>query len=71
MSNIFHQSTQQKIDLHNTEDVAYWCQHLDCNKEQLIYCVMKVGNSSHAVRDFWQMNKDRLQRFFHLIWNDK
>jgi hypothetical protein len=64
------QSTHGKIDIHCQSDVNRWCQRLSCSKEQLTYCIMKVGNSSGAVEDFWQMNRDRLQAFFHIIWQE-
>lgn len=64
-------SAPGKIDLHSIQDVDYWCRQLDCDKNQLTYCVMKVGNSSGAVENFWQMNQDRLRNFFHLIWNER
>ncbi len=63
-------SSQEKIDLHNQSDVTRWCQRLNCSKDQLTYCIMKVGNSSRSVEDFWQMNRDRLQTFFHIIWQE-
>jgi hypothetical protein len=62
--------TQEKINIHSQADVHRWCQRLNCSKEQLTYCIMKVGNSPRAVEDFWQMNKDRLQAFFHIIWQE-
>ena len=64
------EGTQEKIDIHSQGDIDYWCQRLNCSKEQLIYCIMKVGNSGRAVEDFWQMNQDRFQAFFHMIWQE-
>ncbi|ASS50314.1 MAG: hypothetical protein A3D31_12160 [Candidatus Fluviicola riflensis] len=64
-------SAPGKIDLHSMQDVDYWCQQLNCDKNQLAYCIMKVGNSPGAVENFWQMNQDRLRKFFHLIWNER
>ncbi len=64
-------SAPGKIDLQSMQDVDFWCHQLDCDKDQLMYCVMKVGNSSGAVENFWQMNQDRLRKFFHLIWNER
>jgi len=65
-----YKSTQPKIDIRNQQQLQHWCNELDCNKEQLLYCVMKVGNSSRAVGDFWYMNKDRLEKFFQQIWEE-
>jgi hypothetical protein len=62
--------TQEKIDIHSPEDIDYWCGRLNCSKEQLIYCIMKVGNSARSVEDYWQMNRDRFQAFFHMIWQE-
>jgi hypothetical protein len=62
--------TQEKIDLLCQTDVDRWCKRLNCSKEQLTYCVMKVGHSPKAVECFWQMNRDRLQTFFHMIWKE-
>jgi hypothetical protein len=72
ISTTLHSTTifQEKIDVHSQIEVGHWCQRLNCSKEQLTYCIMKVGNSSRAVEDFWQMNRDRLQAFFHIIWQE-
>lgn len=63
-------STPRKIDIQNPEELNRWCQRLECNREQLLYCVMKVGNSPGAVTDFLHMNKDRLEQFFQLLWDE-
>jgi len=63
-------STQHRIDTNNQQQLQQWCNKLDCKPEHLLYCVMKVGNSSQAVGDFWYMNKDRLEMFFQQIWEE-
>jgi len=63
-------TTQQRIDIRNQKDIQLWCRRFNCTKEQLLYCVMKVGNSPQSVGDFWHMNKDRLETYFQLIWEE-
>lgn len=65
-----HPSTPSKINTHDQEEIMRWCSSLNCNREQLLYCVMKVGNSPAAVTDYLYMNKDRLEQFFQLLWEE-
>ncbi len=70
LATLTHPMSTPRIDIHDQEEIRRWCNTLDCNREQLLYCVMKVGNSPAAVTDFLHMNKDRLEQFFQLLWNE-
>jgi hypothetical protein len=49
--------TGKYIQAGNADEVAYWCNVLMCEKEDLIKSVMSIGNSAKMVDDFLILNR--------------
>lgn len=48
-----------KIDLTNKEDLANWCTELNCEEEDLIHAVLRIGNNVKSVNDFLILNRKK------------
>lgn len=49
----------QKINLHSDENIRYWCRELNCNQDDLIQSVLRIGNSAKMVDDFLILNRKK------------
>lgn len=48
-------------------DLRLWCRKLECDEEELLYCLRSVGTSWVCVEAFWSMNQDRIRFSIHNI----
>ncbi len=39
-----------------------WCAKLDCSKDQILFCIERVGTSWISVEAFYSMNEDRIKK---------
>lgn len=55
-------STEKKmvVNITKTEDFTYWCDMLECKKEDLIAAITSVGNSYNCINYFLEMNKKKI-----------
>lgn len=52
---------KSKVDVCCPENVQECCNKLDCTKEQLFYCIGRVGKELQTIETYWSMNKDILK----------
>ena len=52
---------KQYLDINevNFED---WCTKLNCSKDQLLFCIERVGTSWISVEAYFSMNQDRIKQ---------
>ena len=48
-----------KIDLTNKENLSNWCTELNCEEEDLIHAVLRIGNNVKSVNDFLILNRKK------------
>lgn len=48
-----------KIDLTNKENIANWCIELNCDEQDLIHAVLRIGNNVKSVNDFLILNRKK------------
>ena len=52
----------KRIDIHDPDEVTYWCRSLDCTPSELEEAVKAVGTSVRKVRQWLEMNVDYRSR---------
>lgn len=50
---------KETIELNNSKQIEKWCLELNCNKEDLIDAVLKVGSSAKMVNVFLELNRKK------------
>lgn len=48
-----------EIDLTDKENLANWCTELNCEEEDLIHAVLRIGNRVKSVNDFLILNRKK------------
>lgn len=51
---------EQHINIQETREVMYWTYMLECEKEDLIQAVIKIGTNAKMVDDFLILNRRKL-----------
>jgi Protein of unknown function (DUF3606) len=47
----------QIVRLDDTKQIEYWCEVFQCDKQDLLFTVHKVGTSARMVDDFLILNR--------------
>lgn len=45
------------IKIDNAKEIDYWCKLLQCEKEDLMNTIQRIGNSAKMVDDFLVLNR--------------
>lgn len=45
------------IQLDTPDEINYWCEVLECEKEDLVGAMQRIGNSAKMVDDFLVLNR--------------
>lgn len=48
-----------EIDLTDKENLANWCIELNCEEDDLIHAVLRIGNRVKSVNDFLILNRKK------------
>lgn len=51
---------EQHINIQESREVMYWTYMLECEKEDLIQAVIKIGTNAKMVDDFLILNRRKL-----------
>lgn len=50
----FHPLDPGRVNLLDSDEVAYWCREFGCNDGELTQAVEEVGTHTAAVRDYFE-----------------
>jgi hypothetical protein len=50
-----------RVDIHNSSSIEVWSNNLQCSREELLYCISKVGSSIMAIESYLHMNRSLLK----------
>ena len=45
------------INMGDAQEMTYWCKVLECEKEDLVSAMQRIGNSAKMVDDFLVLNR--------------
>lgn len=48
-----------RIDITNNEDLKKWCTELQCDEQDLIHAVLRIGSRVKSVNDFLILNRKK------------
>lgn len=51
------------VSIHSDQDLNYWCELLQCNQDDLIQSVIRIGNSAKMVDDYLILNRRKKQGY--------
>lgn len=51
------------VSIHSDQDLHYWCEVLQCDQQDLIQSVIRIGNSAKMVDDYLILNRRKKQGY--------